>query len=190
LHITAFKRKAPQRYCRLGRQPPGAFFVQSKCLKLGAGAAANRRVVEADVAGASALAALRQAVAASLDHRAASLVAARAADAAAILRVLALALAAGEVALAALNAVPGAAAAAQAVAQHAAKILQRAAGDFVIAAAMNLTAGLRLFEFDRATRQHTPIRIRRRASRVLPRLDALDRARERRDSRRTAFQQS
>jgi hypothetical protein len=99
-------------------------------------------------------------------------------------------LAAGEVALAALNAVPGAAAAAQAVAQHAAKILQRAAGDFVIAAAVNLAAGLGLFEFDRATRQHAPVRIRWRAGRILTWLDALGRARERRDSRRTAFQQS
>ena len=133
---------------------------------------------------------MRQAVAASLNHRAASLVAARAADAAAVLGVLALALTASQVDLAALNAVPGAAAAAQSVAQHAAKILQRATGDFVIAAAMNLAAGLRLFEFDRAARQHTPIRIRRRASRVLPGLDALARARERRNRRRTAFQQS
>jgi hypothetical protein len=124
-----------------------------------------------------------------LNHRAASLVAARAANAAAVLGVLALALTASQVDLAALNAVPGAAAAAQAVAQHAAKILQRAAGNFVIATAMNLAAGLRLFEFDRATWQHTPVRIRRRSSGILPWLNALARARERRNSRRTTFQQ-
>jgi len=125
-----------------------------------------------------------------LNHRAASLVAARAADAAAILCVLALALTASQIDLAALNAIPSAAAAAEAFAHHAAKVLQRAAGDFVIAAAMNLAARLRLFEFDRATRQHTPVRIRRRAGRILTWLNALARARERRNRRRTAFQQS
>jgi hypothetical protein len=164
------------------------FFVSKQLLQLGAGAAANRRVVEADVAAAAALAALLQAVAASLNHGAAFLVAAVAADAAAILRVFTLALTAGEVHLAALNAVLRAAAAAQPIAQHAAQILQRATGDFVIAAAMNLAASLRLFEFDRATRQHAPVRICRRASRILSWLDALDRARERRNSRRTTFQ--
>ena len=70
-----------------------------------------------------------------------------------------------EVALAAVNAVPGAAAAAQAVGQHAAEVLQRAAGDFVVAAAMDLAAVRRLFEFDRAARQHAPIGARRRAGR-------------------------
>src|SRR4051794_40039041 len=178
--------------CRFGRQPPGAFSFLPGCklLQLSAGAAANRCVVEADVASAAALAALLQTIAARLNHGAAFLVAARAADAAAIFRVFALALTAGEVDLAALDAVPGAAAAAQAVTQHAAKILQRASGDFIIAAAMDLAAGLRLFEFDRATWQHTPVRIRRRASRILSWLNALDRARERRNGRRTAFQQS
>jgi hypothetical protein len=98
-------------------------------------------------------------------------------------------LTASEVDLAALNAVPRAATAAQAVAQHAAKILQGAAGDFVVATAVNLAAGLRLFEIDRAAWQYTPVRIRWRASRILSWLNALDRARERRNSRRTAFQQ-
>jgi hypothetical protein len=169
----------------LPAQPSTArgFFVFTELLQLSAGAAANRRVVEADVASAAALAALLQAIAARLNHRAAFLVAARAANAAAILRVFALALAAGEINLAALNAIPRAAAAAQAVAQHAAKILQRAAGDFVIATAVNLAAGLRLFEFDRATWQHTPVRIRRRTSRILSWLNALDGARKRRNSR-------
>ena len=166
--------------------PGASSFLASQ--QLGAGTAADRRVVEADVAAAAALAALLQAIAARLNHRAAFLVAARAANAAAILRVLALALTASEVDLAALNAVPGAAAAAQAVAQHAAKILQRTAGDFVIAAAVNLAARLCLFEFDRATRQHAPVRIRRRASRIRTWLNALARARERRNGRRTTFQ--
>ena len=120
--------------------------------KLRAGTAADRRVVEADVAAAAALAALRQAVAACLNHRTAGLVAARAADAAAVFRVFAFANTAREIALAAGDAVAGAAAAAQAVTQHAAEILQRATGDFVIAAAMNLAASRSLFEFDRAAR--------------------------------------
>jgi hypothetical protein len=132
---------------------------------------------------------LRQAIAASLQHRTAGLVAARAADAAAVLRVFTLALATAEVHLTALNAVPGTAATAQTIAQHAAEILQRAASDFVIAAAINLAAILRLFKFDRAARQNAPICARRRALRERARLNALDRARERRDGRGTSFQQ-
>src|SRR6478609_3937858 len=96
--------------------------------QLGAGAAANRRVVEADVAAAAAFTALREAVAAGLNHGLAGLVAARAADAAAVLGVFALANTDGEVALATANAVAGASTAAQAIGQHAAEILQRAAG--------------------------------------------------------------
>src|SRR3954470_8445683 len=107
-------------------------------LQLGAGAAANRRAVEADVAAAAALAALRQAVAAGLNHRTAGLVAARAADAAAVLREFALANSNGEVALAAGDAVAAADAAAQTIGQHAAEVLQRAARDFIIATAMDL----------------------------------------------------
>jgi len=133
-------------------------------VQLSAGAAANRRVVEADVAAATTFAALRQAIAAALNHRAAGLVAARAADAATILRIFTLAVAAAQIHLAALDAVPRAAAAAQAVGQHAAKILQRAAGDFIITAAMNLAPVRCLFELDRATRQHAPVRARRRTS--------------------------
>jgi len=164
-------------------------FVSIDFLQLSAGAAANRRIVEADIASAAALAALLQAIAASLNHGAAFLIAARAADAAAIFRVFALALTAGEINLAALDAVPRAAAAAQTVTQHAAKILQRATGNFIIATAMNLAASLGLLKIDRATRQHTPVGIRGRASGILTWLNALDRARERRNSRRTAFQQ-
>ena len=98
-----------------------------------------------------------------MDHLAAGLVAAVAADAAAVLRVFTLALAAAEVDLATLNTVPGAAAAAEAVAEHAAKILQCAAGNFVVAAAVNLATGRCLFEFDRAARQHAPVGVRWRA---------------------------
>ena len=173
---------------RPNRRLPGASsFLTNQ--QLGAGAAADWRVVEADVAAATAFAALRQAVAAGLQHLAAGLVAAGAADAAAVFRVFTLALATAEVHLAALNAIPGANAAAHAVAQHAAEILQRAAGDFVIAAAMNLAAVLRLFEFDRAPRQNAPIRARWRTLRERTRLIALGWARERRYRRRTAFQQ-
>ena len=78
----------------------------------GAGAAANRRAVEADVAAAAAFAALLQAFAALLNHLAAFLVARRAADTAAVLRIFTLAVAAAQIDLAALNAIPGAAAAA------------------------------------------------------------------------------
>jgi len=147
------------------------------------GAAADWRVVEADVAAATAFAALRQAIAASLNHRTARLVAARATDAAAVLRVLALALTAREIALAAGNAVPGATATAKAVGQHAAKVLQCAASDFIVAAAMNLAAALGFFEFDRAARQHAPVRAGRRTRRQRTGLDTLDRIRERRGGR-------
>src|SRR5262249_26110128 len=131
--------------------------------RLSAGAAADRRAIEADVATASAFAALLQAIAARLNHRAAFLVAAGAADAAAVLGVFTLALTAAQVDLAALNAVPGAAAAAETVAEHATEILQCAARDFIVAAAVNLAAGGGLFEFDRAARQHAPVGVCRRA---------------------------
>ena len=86
-------------------------------------AAANRRVVEADVAAAARLAAARQAVAAGLDHGLAGLVATRAADAAAVLGVFALANTDGEVALAARDTIARAAAAAETIGQHAAEVL-------------------------------------------------------------------
>ena len=73
--------------------------------KLSAGAAAHRRVVEADVAGAARFAAGAEAVAASLNHGLASLVATRAADTAAVFGVFALANTHRQVALAAGNAV-------------------------------------------------------------------------------------
>jgi hypothetical protein len=125
--------------------------------RLSAGAAANRRAIEAHVAAATVVAAGLKAFAALLDHRAAGLIAARAGDAAAVLRVLALAGAAAQINLAALDAVPRAAAAAQAIGQHAAKVLQRAAGDFVFTAAMNFAAGRGFLEFDCAARQYTPV---------------------------------
>ena len=99
----------------------GAFVFRYK--KLRAGAAADRRVVEADVAAAAAFAALRKAIAAGLNHGAAGLVAARAANAAAVLGVFALANTDGEVALAAGDSVARAAAAAETVGQHAAEVL-------------------------------------------------------------------
>src|SRR3954451_13340143 len=114
--------------------------------QLRTGAAADRRVVEADVASAARLAAARQTIAARLNHGLAGLVARCAADAAAVFGVFALANTDGEVALAAGDSVARAAAAAETVGQHAAKVLQRAAGDFIIAATMNLAAVRRLFE--------------------------------------------
>ncbi len=92
----------------------GAFFQptatpiaqpDSICQRLRAGAAANRRVVKADVAAATTLAALRQAVAAGLDHCRAGLIATRGAYAAAVLRVFALANANRQIDLAAGNTV-------------------------------------------------------------------------------------
>ena len=155
--------------------------------KLSAGTAAHWRVVEADVAAAAALTALLQAVAAGLNHGAAGLVAACAADAAAVLRVFALANTAGEIALAAGDAVAGAAAAAQAVGQHAAEVLQCAAGYFIIAAAVDFTAIRGLFELDAATWQHAPVGRLRLAD--LAGLNAGDRAGKWRDRRRSTFQQ-
>jgi hypothetical protein len=96
-----------------------------------------------------------------LNHRTAGLVARRAANAAAIFRVLAFALAAREIALATGDTIPSAIAAAQAVGQHAAQVLQRAAGDLVVAATLDLAAIRGLFELYGATRQHAPIRRRR-----------------------------
>jgi hypothetical protein len=83
--------------------------------KLRTGAAANWRVVEADVAAATRFAAGAEAIAAGLNHCAAGLVARCAADAAAVFGVFALANTHREVALAAGDAVARAAAAAQAV---------------------------------------------------------------------------
>ena len=124
-----------------------------------------------------------QAFAALLDHRTAGLVARCAANAAAVLCVFAFANANREVALAAANTVDAAIAATEPIGQHPAQILQRAASDFVVAAAMDLAAVIGLFEFDRAPRQNAPIGARGRTCRPRTRLDSLDRARERRDRR-------
>ena len=144
--------------------------------KLRTGAAADRRVVEADVARAARFAAGAEAIAASLNHGLASLVATRAADAAAVFGVFALANTDGEVALAAGDSVARAAAAAETVGQHAAEVLQCATGDFVIAAAMDLATVRGLFELDGAARQHTPIGRLRCAERTW--LNTRDRTRE------------
>jgi hypothetical protein len=122
-----------------------------------AGAAADRRVVERNVAAASGLAASREAVAAGLDHVAAGFVARRAADAATIFGVFALANTAGQIALADADAVAAASAAAKTVAEHAAKILQGATSNFVFALAVNLEAAGALLEFHFAAWQHAPV---------------------------------
>jgi hypothetical protein len=155
-----------------------------------AGAAADRRVVEADVAAATALAAGFEAIAARLENRAAGLVARDAANAAAVLRILALANAAGQVALAAANAVARAVAATEAVAEHATQILQRAASDFIFAATVDLEAAGALFEFDFATRQDAPVGRSRRAGGHGARLPSRLTARERRDRGRSTFQEN
>jgi hypothetical protein len=144
--------------------------------KLRAGAAADRRVVEADVAAATRFAAGVEAVAAGLNHGLAGLVAGSAANAAAVFGVFALANTDGEVALAARNSVARAAATAETISQHAAKVLQRAAGNIIIAAAMDLAAVRGLFKLDGATRQNAPIRRLRLTD--LTGLNAGDRARE------------
>jgi hypothetical protein len=155
--------------------PPGHLFFGN--YKLRAGAAADRRVVEADVAAATRFAAGAEAIAASLNHGAAGLIARCAADAAAVFGVFALANTNGEVALAAGNSVARAAAAAETIGQHAAEVLQCATGDFIVTTAMDLAAIRGLFELDRATRQHAPIRRLRCAERAG--LNAGDRTRER-----------
>jgi len=161
----------------LAVESAGAFVF--RYYKLRAGAAADRRVVEADVAAATRFAAGVEAIAACLDHGLAGLVATRAADAAAVFGVFALANTDGEVALTAGNSVARAAAAAETIGQHAAKVLQRATGDIIIAAAMNLAAVRGLFELDGATRQHAPIRRLRLTD--LTGLNTGNRARERSD---------
>ena len=135
--------------------PPGhlIWFHQQLCTR----AAADRCVVEADVAAATRFAAGAQAVAAGLNHGLAGLVAGGAADAAAVFGVFALANTDGEVALAAGDSVARAAAAAETIGQHAAEVLQRATRDFVIATAVDLAAVRGLFELDGATGQHAPI---------------------------------
>ena len=153
-----------------------------------AGAAADRRVVERDVAAAAALAAGGEAIAARLENRAAGLVAGDAGDAAAVLGVLTLASATGEVALAAADAVLAAADAAESVAEHAAEILQRATSNFVFATTMDLESAGALFEFDFATRQNTPIGGGRRASRDAAGLPAWGAAGEGSNRGRATFQ--
>jgi len=170
----------------LAVESAGAFVF--RYYKLRAGAAADRRVVEADVAAATRFAAGVEAVAARLDHGLAGLVAGGAADAAAVFGVFAFANTDGEVALAAGDPVARAAAAAETIGQHAAEILQGATSDVIVAAAMDLAAVRGLFELDGAARQHTPIGGLRCAERAG--LNTRDRTRERSDRRRTTFQQS
>ena len=162
----------------------GVFVFRSQQLR--AGAAADRRVVEANVAGAARFAAGAEAVAAGLNHSLAGLVARGAADAAAVFRVFALANTDGEVALAAGDSVARAATAAETIGQHPAEILQRATGDFIVAAAMDFAAVRGLFELDGATRQHAPIR--RLWLTDLTWLNAGDRAGKWCDRGRTTFQ--
>jgi hypothetical protein len=159
--------------------------VLQSCL---AASAADRGVAEAYVAAAAVFAALVAAIAAGLQLGAALLVAAGATDCAAVGRVLALAVAIGKRALAALNAVVRAVATAAAVAEHATQILQRAAGKFILALAMNLETAGALFELDLATRHHTPVasRARGREATGLPRLG---RARRGRRAKRKPFHQ-
>ena len=108
----------------LGRTSGRGLFLFSVCeLVCLASAAADRRVVEAQVASATRRAASLQAVAALLQDFGAGLVTAGAADADAVLGVLALADTKREVALAHADAVAGAAATAEPVAEHAAEVL-------------------------------------------------------------------
>jgi hypothetical protein len=125
-------------------------------------AAADGRVVEADVAAATRLAALGEAVAAGLEHLAALLVARGAGDAAAVFGDLADAVAASQVALRDAQAVLTATQRAQALREHAAEVLQRAAGNFILTLAVNLEATGALLELDRAARRHLPFTLSRR----------------------------
>jgi hypothetical protein len=108
--------------------------------------------VERDVAAAAALEALAQAIAAGLNHVAARLVAAEAGNAATVFGVLTFANTATQIALANRGAVESAAATAQTVAEHPAEILQRAAGDFVVARTVQLQAAGALFDAHCASR--------------------------------------
>jgi len=152
---------------RPGSGDPSRLVVLANAKKLPrlqlARAAADGRVVEAHVAAAAVLAALADALAASLELLAAFLVAAGAGDAAAVFGLLALAMATGEVALADADAVFTAAATAATFGQHAAEILQRALGHFVLAAAIDLEAALALLELHRAARHALPVGVLRRA---------------------------
>jgi hypothetical protein len=125
-------------------------------------AAADGRVVEADVATATRLAALGEAVAASLERLATLLVARGASDAAAVFGDLADTAAASQVALRNAQAVLTATERAQALREHAAKILQCAAGHFILTLAVNLESTGALFELDRAARRHLPFTLSRR----------------------------
>ena len=131
MFVISRNENAPGIWTGYPSNPPGHLIWFHRLLRTGA--AADRRVVEADVAAATRLAAARQAVAAGLNHGLASLVAARAADAAAVFGVFALANTAGQIALADGDTVAAAGAAAEAVAEHAAEVLQRATSDFIFA---------------------------------------------------------
>jgi hypothetical protein len=130
-----------------------------------AGAAANGCVAEANRAGAAGFQALRHAVAARLDHFAAGLVSTHAANANAVFRAFTLADATAQIALADRHAVHRAAATAHLVAEHFAKILQRSAGDFIIALAVDLHAIFALLDLERTARGDTPVGHRRRRGR-------------------------
>jgi len=118
--------------------------------------AAAGRVVEADVASATVLAAALERFAAGLQNRAARLVAAGARDAAAIGRVLALADAARQIALAHGQAVEGRTARAQPAGERLAEVLQRGARHVVIAGAVDLEPLFALFKLELAARDDAP----------------------------------
>jgi hypothetical protein len=121
-----------------------------------AGSAAAGRVVETHVAAATLLQAAFERGAAGLQDCRAGLVAAGAGDAAAVSGLLALADAAREVALAKRQAVERAAAGAQSAGECLAQVLQRRAGDIVIAVAVDLEAAGALFDLQRAPWNHAP----------------------------------
>lgn len=123
-----------------------------------AGAAADGRVVERNVAAATRLAASLQAIAAGLQHGTALRVATDALNANAVFGVLASAKTHRQIALANLDAIAGAATTAQAIAEHLAQVLQSSARDFVVAAAVDLKTAGTLLESHLAARQNAPIR--------------------------------
>lgn len=129
-------------------------------------AAANRSVVEADVAAAAVLQAAGDCIATSLDHLAAGSVSAAASNAAAVFGKFALAESTGEFAVAHRHAVELATNRALSAGEHPAEILQRCARDIVVTATLDFAAVFALLDFDAASGNDAPVARGRRSSRT------------------------
>jgi len=128
-------------------------------------AAADRRVVEHDAAGAAGVTHATKAITAGLNHGAALGVAGSAGQAASITGHFAIAHSHGQCTVAYDHAVHETAAGAEAVLHHHAEVLQHVAGNLIVAAAGDLHATGALLKAEHATGDHEVVRADRHGGR-------------------------